>query len=239
MEVSDRLDTAAGYRPLPSIVCRFFQRHSVTRKKDGACRRARECRYSPAPHRLVRRSTRSRSRAPGLHRRMRHFDQDGPPVWSCRPRRALPGSRAAWPLEDHDLRRCTASVRRDGTHDPGRCHDGGRLPGLCRAGSGPDLAARRHRGDGQLASPQAAGNPQGDRTRRRRAPIPAALQPRLTPIEMAFSKIKALLKKAAARTVIALWDAVRDAIDAVTSTDCLPTFEIGMMVVSRVVVVIL
>ena len=32
-EVAERLDEAVGYRPLPSIVCRFFQRHGVTRKK--------------------------------------------------------------------------------------------------------------------------------------------------------------------------------------------------------------
>ena len=44
--------------------------------------------------------------------------------------------------------------------------------------------------------------------------------PDFNPIELAFSKIKALLKKAAARTVEHLWDAIRDAIDAVTSDDC-------------------
>lgn len=43
--------------------------------------------------------------------------------------------------------------------------------------------------------------------------------PDFNPIEMAFSKIKALLKKAAARTVTDLWDAIRDAIDAVTPED--------------------
>jgi transposase len=32
-EVAERLDAATGYRPLPSVVCRFFQRHGVTRKK--------------------------------------------------------------------------------------------------------------------------------------------------------------------------------------------------------------
>lgn len=32
-EVAERLDAAVGYRPLPSVVCRFFQRHGVTRKK--------------------------------------------------------------------------------------------------------------------------------------------------------------------------------------------------------------
>ena len=43
--------------------------------------------------------------------------------------------------------------------------------------------------------------------------------PDFNPIELAFSKIKALLKKAAARTLEHLWDAIRDAIDAVTSED--------------------
>jgi transposase len=43
--------------------------------------------------------------------------------------------------------------------------------------------------------------------------------PDFNPIEMAFSKIKALLRKTAARTVQALWDAIRDAIDAVTPQD--------------------
>jgi transposase len=35
-EVAERLDKATGYRPLPSVVCRFFQRHGVTRKKRTA-----------------------------------------------------------------------------------------------------------------------------------------------------------------------------------------------------------
>jgi len=43
-----------------------------------------------------------------------------------------------------------------------------------------------------------------------------AYSPDFNPIEMAFSKIKVLLKKAAARTVTDLWDAIACAIDAVT-----------------------
>jgi len=43
--------------------------------------------------------------------------------------------------------------------------------------------------------------------------------PDFNPIELAFAKIKAQLKKAAARTIPALWDAIRDAIDAVTPND--------------------
>ena len=43
--------------------------------------------------------------------------------------------------------------------------------------------------------------------------------PDFNPIELVFAKIKALLKKAAARTVEALWDAIRDAINAITPKD--------------------
>jgi len=43
--------------------------------------------------------------------------------------------------------------------------------------------------------------------------------PDFNPIELAFAKIKAHLKRLAARTIDALWDAIREAIDAVTTTD--------------------
>lgn len=44
--------------------------------------------------------------------------------------------------------------------------------------------------------------------------------PDFNPIEMAFSKIKTSLRKTAARTVENLWDAIRDAINAITPADC-------------------
>ncbi len=44
--------------------------------------------------------------------------------------------------------------------------------------------------------------------------------PDLNPIEMAFSKLKAFLKKTAARTVDDLWDAIAVGIDAFTPTEC-------------------
>ena len=44
--------------------------------------------------------------------------------------------------------------------------------------------------------------------------------PDFNPIEMAFSKLKALLKKAAARTIDDLWAVIADAIDALTPGDC-------------------
>jgi transposase len=44
--------------------------------------------------------------------------------------------------------------------------------------------------------------------------------PDFNPIEMAFSKLKALLRKAAERTVEGLWDAVAEAITAFTNAEC-------------------
>ncbi len=44
--------------------------------------------------------------------------------------------------------------------------------------------------------------------------------PDFNPIEMAFSKLKAFLKKIAARTVDDLWDAIARAIDTFTPSEC-------------------
>jgi transposase len=45
--------------------------------------------------------------------------------------------------------------------------------------------------------------------------------PDLNPIEQAFAKLKALLRKLAARTVAQLWDALGDLIDRFTPQECL------------------
>lgn len=44
--------------------------------------------------------------------------------------------------------------------------------------------------------------------------------PDLNPIEMAFSKLKAILKKAAARTIDDLWRIIGQSLDAFTPTEC-------------------
>jgi transposase len=48
--------------------------------------------------------------------------------------------------------------------------------------------------------------------------------PDFNPIELAFSKIKTFLRKAAARNLPDLWDAIRDAIDDLTPNDCRSCF---------------
>ena len=44
--------------------------------------------------------------------------------------------------------------------------------------------------------------------------------PEFNPIEQAFAKLKALLRKAAARTIDALWTAIAAALDAFTTQEC-------------------
>lgn len=49
--------------------------------------------------------------------------------------------------------------------------------------------------------------------------------PDLNPIEMAFSKFKALLKKAAARSAETLWDAIARALTCISANDCSGYFQ--------------
>jgi transposase len=44
--------------------------------------------------------------------------------------------------------------------------------------------------------------------------------PDFNPIENAFSKLKAILRKAATRSITDLWDAIGNAIDQFTPTEC-------------------
>ncbi len=49
--------------------------------------------------------------------------------------------------------------------------------------------------------------------------------PDLNPIEMAFAKLKALLRKAAERTVDALWDTIGQTLDTFTPQECVNYFK--------------
>jgi transposase len=49
--------------------------------------------------------------------------------------------------------------------------------------------------------------------------------PDFNPIENAFSKLKSILRKAAARTVTDLWDAIRDALPRFTPDECANYFS--------------
>ncbi len=49
--------------------------------------------------------------------------------------------------------------------------------------------------------------------------------PDLNPIEMAFAKLKALLRKAAERTCDALWDKIGEVLGAFSSQECANYFR--------------
>ena len=51
-------------------------------------------------------------------------------------------------------------------------------------------------------------------------PMASPYSPDLNPIEMAFAKLKALLRKAAERSVDALWQRIGEILDAVTPQEC-------------------
>ena len=50
--------------------------------------------------------------------------------------------------------------------------------------------------------------------------VPRAVQPRLQSIKMAFAKLKALLRKAAERTVDGLWAVIGRFVDVFTPQEC-------------------
>jgi len=132
---------------------------------------------------------------------VRDLDQDGPDVWPCGPRRAVPGAGSPRSLEDHYLHGAAflAYVEQAlvPTLRPGDIVVMDNLP----AHKPPAIRAAIERVGAELYF------------------LPP-YSPDFNPIEMAFSKVKALLKNAAARTLTSLWGAIRDAIDAATSHDC-------------------
>ena len=132
----------------------------------------------------------------------------------------MPCRRAARALEDDNLRRGAPPGRHDRTHGPRRAHEPRRLPGLRRAGPGADATPWRHGHHGQPACPQGGGSAPGNRGGGATLVYLPPYSPDFNPIENAFSKLKAFLRKAAARTIDELWDVIRDALPRFTPQDC-------------------
>ena len=125
-------------------------------------------------------------------------------------------------------RRRPSSVRSgrpaDCADGPRRSHGWPRVRGLRDASSRADARAGRHRGDGQSRGTQAGRGRPRNRGGGCLAPLSAALLADLNPIEMAFAKLKAALRKAAARSIEALDDAIAHALAAFTAQECLNFF---------------
>ena len=183
---------------------RFFVRRRITRKKDRARQRAEPSRRAEAARGLVRGATRPRSGAAGLHRRDLGQDQHGPHPRPCPARTAPAGRRAARALEDYDRRRGPQPARH----------------AYVERVLVPELRP------GDVVVMDNLSSHKGPRVRTLIEASGARLlflppySPHFNPIENAFAKLKALLRKAAERTVAGLWDAVGRIPDTFTPAEC-------------------
>ena len=132
----------------------------------------------------------------------------------------MPCRRAAWALEDHNV---TGALRVDGMTAP-MMLDGPMNRAAFQAYVEQVLVPTLRRGDTVIMDNLPAHI--GADVRLAIEAAGATLRylppysPDFNPIENAFSKLKAFLRKAAARSISELWDAIRDALDAFTPQEC-------------------
>ena len=136
--------------------------------------------------------------------------QHGAPLWPVSARRTPAGWRSAWPLENDDICRRT---------DAARLHRAAFETCVEKV-----LAPELREGDTVIMD-----NLPGHKGPRMRQLIEAAgahllylppYSPHFNPIENAFAKLKALLRKAAERTVEGLWIAIGELIDLFSHNEC-------------------
>lgn len=155
-----------------------------------------------------------------LHRRDRSKDQHDAALW---PRTTGPTpcrAGATWPLEDDDLRRSLAAQRNHGPLRVRRADERGELPRYIEQVLVPTL----RNGDvvvmDNLASHKVAGVREAIERAGAAVRYLPAYSPDMNPIEQAFSKLKAALRKAAARTFEALVEAIADALSTYSAQEC-------------------
>lgn len=129
------------------------------------------------------------------------------------------------PLENNNFHCSFALYGLNCTDGPGWAHEWTDFPCLDRAILMPHFSARRYCDYGQFI---------GSQTRARACLIETAgatllylppYSPGLNPIEMAFSKLKSLLRKTAARTVQVLEQAIAQCLDAFSFHECQNFFK--------------
>src|SRR5208337_1944945 len=162
-------------------------------KKERARGRAAAPGRAEATPGMVRRTARSRSREAHLHRRDRRIDQSGAqrrslPAWPTAARQ-----RAARPLQDGHARRRRPPARARGAESLRPADQRRPVRGMGGDMSCPHALERRRRRHGQLASAQGAAGREAHQSRRRRAALSAALQPRHEPDREGVLQAQSLL----------------------------------------------
>ena len=134
--------------------------------------------------------------------------------------RALPRRHSARSLEDRHLCRRTHACGLRCTDAAGRADGRRMLPRLGRTDAGANLAPRRHRRHGQSGRPQGRGVRQAIEACGAELHYLPPYSPDLNPIENAFAKLKAHVRKSAARTLDALERAAANALPQFKPDQC-------------------
>ena len=225
-EIAGKLEEAVGYRPPPSVVHGFFKRRGMTRKKRRPTLPSRTGRTSHAGVR-----PRLEDRPELDPERLIFIDESRTSTKMARMYgRAPRGERCRAPVPHGHCKTTTlvAGLTLDGVVAP-MTIDGAMTGAAFLAYVEQVLAPTLMPGDIVILDNLPAHKPIAIREAIEATGACVLFlppySPDFNPIEMAFSKIKALLKKAAARSVHALWDAIPDAIDAVTPQDAKSVFN--------------
>ncbi len=236
LEIAEHLEREHGLKVAQSAVWRLLVRREMTFKKTAhaseqqrpdVLRRRRawfELQPELDPDRLVfidgEPSKRHRFETEGD----RGLDQDGPPLRPLTTRRALPGAGAARALETTTF---VGALRTGGMTAP-MVLDGAMHGRAFLAYVEQVLVPTLRPGDIVVMDNLPAHKPTAVRQAIERVGAELrflpAYSPDFNPIEMAFSKLKAFLKKRAPRTIDELWDTIARGIDAISPAECLNYF---------------
>ena len=218
-EIVERLLQDRGVRTSDSSVDRFFKRHGVSFKKT--LHAAEQERSDVAAARQCWKAAQASLDA----NRLVFVDETGTSTkmvrthGRCRRGQRLIGKAPAGHWKTTTF---TAGLFCDGLVAPssGRANERRSLPDLCRDDAGPEPVAGDIVVIDNLSARKSRRCLGRDRERGGHPSLPAALFADLNPIEMAFAKLKTLLRKAAARTRDLLWDAIADVLAAFTPHEC-------------------
>ena len=171
---------------------------------------------------MVQRPARSGTGAPRVHRRDVDCHQHDPQPRPLRQGRASADGLPAWSPQNHHAGR-RAAHERNGCANGARWSDQRRLVrGLCDASSHTRASTWRCRDHGQSVESQARNGAEAAGATLRFLP---PYSPDFNPIEKAFSRLKAMLRKAGERTVSGLWDLIGKLIDIFQPHECANYFS--------------
>jgi transposase len=128
-------------------------------------------------------------------------------------------------MEDDDIRRRLAPQQDQRALCVGRSHEWPVLPDLSRNHPGAELSAGDIVVIDNLPAHKVAGARKLIEAANATLIYLPPYSPDFNPIEMAFAKLKALLRKAAARTRDALWDCIDATLTAFTPQECANYFR--------------